>query len=52
MLKLFNTLTKKEELFKPIKEGHVGLYSCGPTVYNYPDIGNYRAFILADILKI
>jgi len=51
MLKLFNTLTKKEEVFKPIKEGHVGLYSCGPTVYNYPHIGNYRAFIFADILK-
>ncbi len=51
MLKLFNTLTKKEEFFKPIKEGHVGLYSCGPTVYNYPHIGNYRAFIFADILK-
>ncbi|MDQ5901518.1 MAG: cysteinyl-tRNA synthetase [Patescibacteria group bacterium] len=51
MLKLLNTLTKKEEVFKPIKEGHVGLYSCGPTVYNYPHIGNYRAFIFADILK-
>ncbi|MDQ5883485.1 MAG: cysteinyl-tRNA synthetase [Patescibacteria group bacterium] len=51
MLKLFNTLTKKEEAFTPIKEGHVGLYSCGPTVYNYPHIGNYRAFIFADILK-
>lgn len=51
MLRLLNTLTKKEEVFKPIKEGHVGLYSCGPTVYNYPHIGNYRAFIFADILK-
>jgi len=51
MLKIFNTLTKKEEIFNPIKPGHVGLYSCGPTVYNYPHIGNYRAFIFADILK-
>jgi len=51
MLKIYNSLTKKEEVFKPIKEGHVGLYSCGPTVYNYPHIGNYRAFIFADILK-
>lgn len=51
MLKIFNTLTKKEEVFKSIKDGHVGLYSCGPTVYNYPHIGNYRAFIFADILK-
>ena len=51
MLKIYNSLTKKEEVFKPIKEGHVGLYSCGPTVYNYPHIGNYRAFFFADILK-
>ena len=51
MLEFYNSLTKKVEAFKPIKEGHVGLYSCGPTVYNYPHIGNYRAFIFADILK-
>lgn len=51
MLKIYNSLTKKEEFFKPIKEGHVGMYSCGPTVYNYPHIGNYRAFIFTDILK-
>lgn len=51
MFRVYNSLSKKEEAFKPIKEGHVGLYSCGPTVYNYPHIGNYRAFLFADILK-
>jgi len=48
---LHNTLTKKDEEFKPIKKGEVGLYTCGPTVYNYPHIGNYRAYIFGDILK-
>lgn len=51
MLKLYNTLTRKKELFKPIKKGKVGMYTCGPTVYNYPHIGNYRAYLAADILK-
>jgi len=50
-LKLYNTLTKKKEEFKPIKEGEVGLYSCGPTVYNYAHIGNFRSYIFVDILK-
>ncbi len=51
MLKLFNTLTKKKEIFKPIKNNIVGIYSCGPTTYDYPHIGNYKAFITADLLK-
>lgn len=51
MLKLFNTLDRKKQIFKPIKKGVVGLYSCGPTVYNYAHIGNLRAYIFADILK-
>jgi len=51
MLKLYNTLTREKEEFKPIKEGEVGMYSCGPTVYYYPHIGNYRAFILVDLLR-
>jgi cysteinyl-tRNA synthetase len=46
-----NTLTKKKELFKPIHEGKVGIYSCGPTVYHYAHIGNLRAYIFADVLK-
>src|SRR5690606_12502651 len=51
MLKLHNTLTKQTEVFTPINPPHVGFYSCGPTVYNYPHIGNYRAYVFADILK-
>jgi len=51
MLKIYNTLTRKKEIFKPIKKDKVGLYSCGPTVYNYAHIGNLRAYIFADILK-
>ncbi len=50
-LKLYNTLTRKKEIFKPIKEGHVGMYSCGPTVYWYQHIGNLKAYIFADILR-
>lgn len=51
MLKIYNTLSKKEEEFKPISEGKVGMYSCGPTVYNYAHIGNLRSYVFADILK-
>ncbi len=50
-LHLFNTLSRKIEKFTPINATKVGLYTCGPTVYNYPHIGNYRAYITADILK-
>jgi len=50
-LKLYNTLSRKKETFKPIKKGEVGMYTCGPTVYNFPHIGNYRAYIAADLLK-
>lgn len=48
---LYNTLTRKKEKFKPIEEGKVKMYNCGPTVYDYPHIGNYRAYIFADLLK-
>jgi cysteinyl-tRNA synthetase len=51
MLKVYNTLTKKEEGFVPISANKVGLYSCGPTVYNYAHIGNLRSYIFSDILK-
>ncbi|PIN78076.1 cysteine--tRNA ligase [Candidatus Woesearchaeota archaeon CG10_big_fil_rev_8_21_14_0_10_34_12] len=51
MLKLYNTLTRKKETFKPIKPREAGIYSCGLTVYGFGHIGNYRAFITADILK-
>jgi len=50
-LKFYNTLTREKEEFVPLVPGQVGMYSCGPTVYNYPHIGNYRAYIFADILK-
>ena len=48
---MFNTLTRKSEVFKPIKKGKVGMYSCGPTVYNFVHIGNLRAYIFADLLR-
>ncbi len=48
---LYNTLTRKKDPFVPIKKSQVGMYSCGPTVYNYPHIGNYRAYLTADFLK-
>jgi cysteinyl-tRNA synthetase len=48
---LYNTLSRKKEEFKPIKDGEVGIYTCGPTVYNYAHIGNLRAYIFEDILK-
>ncbi|OGI86458.1 cysteine--tRNA ligase [Candidatus Nomurabacteria bacterium RIFCSPLOWO2_01_FULL_41_12] len=48
---LYNTLTRKKEDFSPISTNEVRMYTCGPTVYNYPHIGNYRAYIFADVLK-
>lgn len=50
-LKLYNTLTRKKENFKPLRSGEVGIYSCGPTVYWFQHIGNIRSYIFADILK-
>jgi cysteinyl-tRNA synthetase len=50
-LYLYNSLTRKKEEFKPIESGKVGLYTCGPTVYNYAHIGNLRTYIFEDILK-
>ena len=51
MIKLYNTLTRKKEIFKPIKKNQVSIYSCGPTVYSYQHIGNLRSYIFPDILK-
>lgn len=51
MIKLYNTLTRKKETFKPIKNGEVGMYSCGPTVYWYQHIGNLRTYIFVDLLR-
>jgi cysteinyl-tRNA synthetase len=50
-LKVYNTLKRKKEEFVPLKGKQVGLYTCGPTVYNYPHIGNYRAYVFGDLLK-
>jgi len=51
MIKLYNTMSRKKEIFKPIKKGRVGLYSCGPTVYSYAHIGHFRSYIFVDTLK-
>ena len=51
MLKLYNFLTRKVEEFRPIADKQVGLYTCGPTVYDYVHIGNWRTFVFEDILK-
>lgn len=50
-LRLFNTLSRTKEVFKPLKKGHVGLYSCGPTVYWNPTIGNWRTYVFVDTLR-
>ncbi len=49
-LRLFNSLTREIETFKPVREGEARVYTCGPTVYNYPHIGNMRAYVFADVL--
>ena len=51
MIRFHNTLGGKVEDFVPIEPGHVKLYTCGPTVYDYPHIGNWRAYIFEDLLK-
>ncbi len=51
MLKLYNTLTKQIEEFIPLNQPNVGMYICGPTVYDYFHIGNARTFIMADIIR-
>ncbi len=50
-LKLFNTLSRKKEIFKSSKPNQVSLYTCGPTVYHYAHIGNLRTYIFEDLLK-
>ena len=50
-MKFFNTLTRTTEEFVPANPPHVGLYTCGPTVYNYAHIGNLRAFMFEDLLR-
>ncbi|MFW5746748.1 MAG: cysteine--tRNA ligase [Nanoarchaeota archaeon] len=50
-LQLFNSLTRKKETFTPVKDNVVRIYSCGPTVYNDPHIGNFRYFVFSDVLR-
>jgi cysteinyl-tRNA synthetase len=50
-MKLYNTMSRAVEEFTPLNGKKVGLYTCGPTVYNYAHIGNYRAYIFEDILR-
>ena len=50
-LRLFNTLTRKEEEFVPLTPGRVSMYTCGPTVWNYAHIGNFRTFLFEDLLR-
>jgi cysteinyl-tRNA synthetase len=49
--KLFNSLSKQKEVIEPIRQGVVSIYSCGPTVYNYNHIGNFRYYVFTDILR-
>ena len=50
-MQIYNSMTRKKETFKPIHEGKVGVYACGPTVYNFFHIGNARPFIVFDVLR-
>lgn len=50
-MKIFNTLTREKDEFKPINEGEVKIYACGPTVYNYIHIGNARPLCVFDVLR-
>ena len=50
-MQIYNSMTRKKEEFKPVHEGKVGIYACGPTVYNYFHIGNARPFITFDVLR-
>lgn len=50
-IKLYNTLTRKEENFTPLEGNEVRIYSCGPTVYSYAHIGNFRSYVFMDNLR-
>ena len=50
-MKIYNTLTRKKEEFVPVHPGKVGMYVCGPTVYNYIHIGNARPMIIFDTVR-
>ena len=50
-MKIYNSMSMKVETFRPLQEGKVSMYVCGPTVYNYPHIGNARPIVVFDTLK-
>jgi cysteinyl-tRNA synthetase len=50
-LKLFNTLSRSVQEFTPLQANRVGMYCCGPTVYDYAHIGNWRTFVFADLVR-
>ena len=49
-LRLYNSLSREKEVFEPLVEGHVGMYVCGPTVYNPVHLGNCRTFVSFDVI--
>ncbi len=51
MLKVYNTLTRSKEEFVPLEQNNVRMYVCGPTVYDYPHIGNARSFAVFDTIR-
>jgi cysteinyl-tRNA synthetase len=51
MLRLYNSLTRRKEAFEPLRKDEVTMYNCGPTVYNYAHIGNFRSYIVEDLLR-
>ena len=51
MIRFYNTLTKKNDEFKPISPPNVTMYICGPTVYDFFHVGNARTFVLADVIR-
>jgi cysteinyl-tRNA synthetase len=50
MLRLYNTMSRSKEIFRPLKDGEVKIFTCGPSTYRRPHIGNYRTFLYEDIL--
>jgi len=51
VLKFYNTLTRRKDGFRPLRKDFIRIYSCGPTVYDYPHVGNLRAFVFYDLLR-
>ena len=50
-IRIYNTQSRRKEDFVPVSQGKVGMYSCGPTVYDYFHIGNARAFVVPDVIR-